>query len=121
MLRPHTSHGGKRRNPKEKAADTGTVAQRQRLKSSLIKRKGDVAILRNTDASRAKVGSVLERETQYLSVPVSPRSGTRTKSADIIGEPLTEQSSMEMLRALGMNNIDAWRTSKQVSKSGIRY
>ena len=90
MLRPHTSHGGKRRNLKDKAAEAGTMAQRQRLKSSLIKRKGEVAVLRNTDASRARVASALDKNTQHLSVPeTAVSSRARTRSAEMI-EPLTE-------------------------------
>ena len=120
MLRPHTSHGSKRRNPKDKAAETGTSAQRQRLKSSVIKRKGEVAILRNTDASRARLTSALEKDTHYLSVPeTAVSSRNRTRSAEII-EPLTDNSSVEMLRAIGMNNIDAWRGTKHASNSRSR-
>ena len=120
MLRPHTSQGGKRRNTKDKAADTGAMAQRQRLKSSSIKRKGEVAVLRNTDESRARVASALDRNTHYLSVPeTAVSSRARTKSAEFI-EPLTENSSMEMLKALGINNIDAWRETKDASNPRSR-
>ena len=46
------------------------MAQRQRLKSSLIKRKGEVAVLRNTDANRARLASALDKHTtNHLSVP----------------------------------------------------
>ena len=80
----------------------------------MIKRKGDIAVLRNTDASRASLA------TAHMGVQdTAVSSRARTRSADII-EPLTENSSMEMLRALGINNIDAWRGNKDASNSRSR-